>query len=51
MKRRPGFYWKKMNSSRASWKVQFGKGIMSFKTKKEALKFSKVFYPEYWEND
>ena len=44
MKRNLGEIWKVKEGSKTIWKVQFKKGIMSFNTKKEAIKWSETFY-------
>lgn len=44
--KKPGEYWKTKEGSKTIWKVQFDKGIMSFKTKKEAIKWANAFYPK-----
>ena len=46
MKRNLGEIWKVKEGSKIIWKVQFDKGIMSFNTKKEAIKWSETFYPK-----
>lgn len=44
MKRNLGEIWKVKEGSKIFWKVQFPKGIISFYTKKEAIKWSETFY-------
>lgn len=43
MGRRHGEVWK---AGEREWKVQFPKGIMTYRTKREAEKVSTVFFPE-----
>lgn len=47
MKRNLGEIWKEKEGSKTIWKVQFQKGIMSFKTKREAIKVSQAFIIRY----
>ena len=44
MKRTLGEVWKVKEGSKTIWKVQFDKGIMSFNTKREAIRWSQAFY-------
>ena len=44
MKRVLGEVWKVKEGSKTIWKVQFEKGIMSFNTKREAMRWSQAFY-------
>lgn len=43
MKRELGQIWKVKEGSKTIWKVQFPKGIMSFNTKKLAIKWVETF--------
>lgn len=47
MKRNLGEIWKEKEGSKTFWKVQFPKGIMSFYTKAEAMKWVKQLQKEY----
>lgn len=47
MKRNLGEIWKVKEGSKTIWKVQFPKGIISYTTKKEALKWSEQLQKEY----
>ena len=47
MRRNLGEMWKEREGSRTIYKVQFPKGIMSYATKREALKWVKQLEKEY----
>ena len=47
MKKKLGEVWKEKEGSKTIWKVQFTKGIMSFKTKREATKISQAYIISY----
>jgi len=40
--------WKEKYGSKTLWKVQFPKGIMTFKTKKEATRISEEMKKSIW---
>ena len=42
-----GTIWKEMQGSRATWKVQFPKGIMTYRTKRRAKEIVDAFFNRY----
>ena len=47
MKRNLGEIWKEKEGSKIFWKVQFPNGVMSFYTKREAMKWVNQLQKEY----
>ena len=47
MKHNLGDIWKIKEGSKTIWKIQFPSGIMSFVTKKEAIKWAEQLQKEY----